>query len=68
MCLIGNYLVIDEFTHKKEKKIFFLTHWHAGIGLLKIDHYGGLTNNWIYGPIYCSELTRRFLLLKYPKL
>ncbi len=32
------------------------------------DHYNGIMNNWSYGPIFCSPITRRLLLSKYPKL
>jgi len=27
------------------------------------DHYGGLTENWSGGPIYCSEITARLVHL-----
>lgn len=32
------------------------------------DHYWGIKNSWHYGPIFCSPITRRLLLTKYPKL
>lgn len=32
------------------------------------DHYQGLSNDWEYGPIYCSEITKKVLLNKFPTI
>jgi mRNA degradation ribonuclease J1/J2 len=58
-------IVVDDFNYASRnpfaRLVFFLTHMHA-------DHYQGLSNSWNYGPIYCSPITRRLLLHKYPRL
>ncbi|PHJ19970.1 kinase domain protein [Cystoisospora suis] len=41
--------------------VFFLTHFHA-------DHIRGLCKNWHAGSIFCSEITRKFLLRRFPSL
>ena len=33
-----------------------------------VDHYQGLSNDWDYGIIYCTILTKRVLLNKFPML
>jgi len=58
-------VVVDEFSYGKrnplKKYIYFLTHMHS-------DHYQGISPNWNYGPIYCSKVTKKLLLLKFPRL
>lgn len=57
-------VVVDEFGYGKGTEnvfIYFLTHWHS-------DHYHGIYNAWKKGRIYCSEVTRRLMLCKYPRL
>ncbi|KAL4433126.1 hypothetical protein ABPG74_010821 [Tetrahymena malaccensis] len=58
-------IVVDEFSYGKrhplKKYIYFLTHMHS-------DHYQGITPNWNFGPIYCSEVTKKLLLNKFPQL
>lgn len=76
--IYGTNLVVDDFRilskYPLQKFIFFLTHMHAGlfrfylllkIYVFKIDHYVGMKNNWDYGPIYCSPITKKLLLNKY---
>ena len=63
--LSGTNIVVDKFTHGKDKPsfnyIYFLSHMHS-------DHYMGLHNGWDWGPIYCSTLTAKLLLRRFPKL
>ena len=63
--LTNTNIVVDEFTFFRGKThfnyIYFLTHMHS-------DHYMGVSNNWTFGPIYCSKLTARLLLRRFPKL
>ncbi|KAL4481424.1 hypothetical protein ABPG72_010577 [Tetrahymena utriculariae] len=58
-------IVVDEFSYGKrhplKKYIYFLTHMHS-------DHYQGITPNWNFGTIYCSEVTKKLLLNKFPQL
>ncbi|EGR29145.1 hypothetical protein IMG5_161990 [Ichthyophthirius multifiliis] len=58
-------IVVDEFSYGKQNPLknylYFLTHMHS-------DHYQGLSQNWNYGPIYCSKTTKRLLLQKFPHL
>lgn len=66
-------IVVDDFYHRRRTHlacnyIYFLTHWHAGNHFCYRDHYWGLISKWNYGPIYCSEVTKKLLLTKYPKL
>ncbi len=35
---------------------------------ITIDHYQGITTTWQHGNIYCSRITKKLLLKKYPKL
>lgn len=41
--------------------VYFLSHFHA-------DHIRGLYRNWREGCIFCSEITRKLLLLRLPSL
>lgn len=66
MRLITNTnILVDDFDYCKNfaKNTFhhFLTHFHQ-------DHWFGLTPNWDYGPIYCSEITKKLILIKFPKV
>lgn len=63
-----NFIIIDEFKSRRLGSIYFLTHWHSGTSTYNLDHYDGIMNNWPYGPIFCSPITKRLLLSKYPKL
>ena len=58
-------IIVDDFnfckSFPKNTFIHFLTHFHS-------DHYEGLSPLWDYGPIYCTSLTRQFILNKYPKI
>jgi DNA cross-link repair 1A protein len=36
--------------------------------LLDLDHYNGITQSWDYGTIYASEITKKLMMTKYPKL
>lgn len=80
MSIIPNTnIAIDFFTLPKKdpgkKYIYFLTHMHSG-EFLKIykhkkniqDHYYGLSSNWDYGPIYCSEITKKVCLIRFPNI
>ncbi len=66
MRLIHNTnIVVDDFDFCKDYPpntfIFFLTHFH-------FDHYEGLTTLWNYGPIYCTEITKKMILNEFPKI
>ena len=58
-------IIVDDFnfckSFPKGTFIHFLTHFHS-------DHYEGLSPLWDYGPIYCTEGTKKFILHKYPKI
>lgn len=58
-------IVVDDFSYGQANNcknyVYFLSHMHS-------DHYQGLTNEWDFGPIYCSEITKRVLLNKWPKI
>ena len=56
--------VVDEFNYGKDsadKYLYFLTHMHA-------DHYWGITPGRNYKAIYCSNITKKILLNKFPTL
>lgn len=63
--LTNTNIMIDDFDYCKNFPKFtfihFLTHFHA-------DHWYGMTPNWDYGLIYCSEATKILILNKFPKL
>lgn len=63
--LTNTNIIVDEFNYGKTRSsfnyIYFLSHMHS-------DHYQGLSNKWNYGPIYCSIMTKKVLLNKYPLL
>ena len=54
----GSYFAVDHFRKYKEHVLYFLTHAHS-------DHFAGLYDGWDYGTIFCSELTRRYLLTRF---
>jgi Cft2 family RNA processing exonuclease len=58
-------IIVDDFdfckSFPKGTFVHFLTHFHS-------DHYEGLSPLWDYGPIYCSHMTKKFILDKYPKI
>ncbi len=77
MVLITNTnIVVDDFSYGKAnpylKYIYFLTHFHSGTQLQFpiniLDHWAGITQSWNYGKIYCSEMTKRLLLNKFPTI
>ena len=80
MGLLSNTnIIVDDFMYGKVREaygyIYFLSHMHSGITIhlifvnkFAIDHYQGLTNEWDYGMIYCTTLTKRVLLNKFPML
>ncbi|KAI9098758.1 beta-lactamase-like protein [Phlyctochytrium arcticum] len=47
--------VVDAFKYKNPEFTYFLSHFHQ-------DHWGGITKNWNYGPIHCSDVTGRLLV------
>ena len=61
-----NNRLIQEQKRRKHFLFNTLAFWY--FYLLKSDHYDGISNNWPYGPIYCSPITRKLLLSKYPRL
>lgn len=66
MGLLSNTnIVVDDFLFAKRKEsqnyIYFLSHMHS-------DHYKGISNKWNFGPIYCSKMTSKLLLRRYPRL
>ncbi len=58
-------IIVDDFnfckSFPKDTFIHFLTHFHS-------DHYEGLSPLWDYGRIYCSHMTKKFILNKFPKI
>jgi L-ascorbate metabolism protein UlaG (beta-lactamase superfamily) len=54
--LAGTRVVVDAFSFGEIQDCegYLLSHFHS-------DHYMGLTANWMYGPIYCSEITARLV-------
>jgi hypothetical protein len=68
-------IIIDEFSTARYNPfnpyIHFLTHIHTGNFFCfnkNVDHLKGLSNSWGYGPIYCSAITKKLILLKFPNL
>lgn len=67
-------IIVDEFSTARNnpfnKYIHFLTHIHTGTYYMinGIDHLKGLSNSWDYGTIYCSSITKKLILLKFPRL
>lgn len=64
-------IIVDDFNYGQNNAcfnyIYFLSHMHSG-RLSSTDHYQGITNDWSYGPIYCSEITKRVLLNMFPRI
>ena len=58
-------IIVDDFnfckSFPKGTFIHFLTHFHS-------DHYEGLSPLWDYGDIYCSHMTKKFIINKFPKI
>lgn len=58
-------IIVDDFHYGQSNSsfnyVYFLSHMHS-------DHYQGLTNDWCFGPIYCSLITKRVLLNMFPRL
>lgn len=58
-------IIVDDFnfckSFPKHTFIHFLTHFHS-------DHYEGLSPLWDYGHIYCSHMTKKFIMDKFPKI
>jgi len=58
-------IIVDDFDYCKNfvkgTFVHFLTHFHA-------DHYFGMSTCWDYGPIYCSEITKKLILSQFPKI
>jgi len=58
-------IIVDDFELCKDYKpntfIHFLSHFHQ-------DHWQGLTPLWNYGIIFCTSITKRFILNKFPKI
>ena len=50
---------VDDFS--KGASLYFLTHAHT-------DHLYGLSDNWRHGKLYCTQITKQLLLLKFPSL
>ena len=54
----GTDFIVDGFRLKRKNRgvggTYFLSHYHG-------DHYGGLTEKWCAGPIYCSAITARLV-------
>lgn len=66
-------IVVDNFNYGRRNPnkpyIYFLSHCHAGSSLSYIlDHYWGVYEGWKQGPIFCSEMTKSLLLVKFPRL
>jgi len=60
----GTNIWIDDFTAPQNlanEFVFFLTHIHT-------DHLKGLKDDWNLGRIYCSQVTWRLLIDRYPNL
>ncbi len=78
----GTNIVIDEFNYGKKtpwiRYIYILTHFHGGMSLrnlvlntlnpivILLDHYSGLEPGFNFGKVYCSEITKRLALGKFP--
>ena len=65
-----DFIKVDKFhSSRKTIQVFILSHMHE-------DHLGGLTRGdynapdteWSHGSIYCSEITYRLMLLRFPNL
>lgn len=58
-------IIVDDFEmckdFPKNTFIHFLSHFH-------FDHWFGLTPLWNYGIIFCTEITSKFILHKFPKI
>ncbi|CAE8738800.1 unnamed protein product, partial [Polarella glacialis] len=54
-------VAVDSFDHHQPGLIFFCSHAHE-------DHLVGLGGRWSRGPIFCSPITAKLLLLRWPTL
>jgi len=58
-------IIVDDFDYcknfPKNTFVHFLSHFHQ-------DHWFGLSPLWDYGPIYCSKITKKLILNKFPLL
>ena len=58
-------IIVDDFdyckNYPKNTFIHFLSHFHQ-------DHWFGLTKSWDYGKIYCSSISKKLILNKFPLL
>jgi hypothetical protein len=65
-------IAVDNFGKRIGVSIYFLTHFHSGTTIRgienEIDHYPGLANEFDYGRIYCSEITKKLILHKFKQL
>jgi len=63
--LTNTNIIVDDFDYCKNFPkgtfIHFLSHFHA-------DHYFGMSTCWNYGPVYCSEITKKLILTTFPKI